>query len=105
MVNCLCTLFLSLPFLREGLNLNLSPMYVIGKVNFLGLFLNKPPILCSKVHLLRAILSRTQPKKPAWKIEPSGCIRADTVVTDFKTDIYFIKLQKNLTDRLQKMIK
>ena len=97
----------SFPFItfsQRGTKFEFEP-HVIGKVKFLGLFLNKPPIFCSKLHLLSAILSRTPPKKLPWKIEPSGCIRADTVVTDFKTDIYFIKLQKNLTDRLQKMIK
>ena len=52
---------------------------VMWKVQFLGFFLNKPPLFDQKVHFLRDFLNWPPPKNPYWKIEPWGSIRADTV--------------------------
>ena len=53
---------------------------IMWKVQFLGVFLNKPPLFAQKVHFLRDFLYWPPPKNPYWKIEPRGSIRADTVV-------------------------
>ena len=53
---------------------------VMWKVQFLVFFLNKPPLFGQKVHYLRDFLNWPQLKNPYWKIEPRGCIDADTVI-------------------------
>ena len=52
---------------------------VMWEVQFLGVFLNKPPLFGQKVHFLRYHLNWPPPKNPYWKKEPRGSNDADTV--------------------------
>ena len=62
---------------------------VMWKVQFLGFFLNKPPLFAQKDHFLRYFLNWPPPKNPYWKIEPWGSIRADTVSISYNsTNLY-----------------
>ena len=61
---------------------------VMWKVQFLGFFLNKPPLFAQKDHFLRYFLNWPPPKNPYWKIEPRGSIDADMV---YKTILFHLK--------------
>ena len=67
---------------------------VMWKVQFLGFFLNKPPLFAQKDHFLRYFLNWPPPKNPYWKIEPRGSIRADTVIEIalIKNSVFFMQL-------------
>ena len=68
---------------------------IMWKVQFWGLFLNKPPLFTQKVHVLRDFFNWPPPKNLYWKIKPWGSIGVDTLCHDIECNMWHLFSKKN----------